>query len=405
MLFDAIKQAAVVEADGTLHLRRTALREALFNTRNYRGLTGVLTCDPNGDCAAREGLGIYQLTPAEVLQGHWPPPVFWSPRSGLDQPAGAALPGQLCLAVNGAIDDRSFNASAWQGAQEAARQFRAQAVFVEARSNNEIPAALEKLAASHECALVTAVGFPFGDALARAAPASPAQRFQIVDYAYEGGYDNVWAQAYAVDQAAFLAGYVAASVSQSGKVGTFGGMALPPVEDFMDGFALGVAHYNATHNANVAVLGWDVRTRKGYFTNDFNSPPAGANMAERLIKDGADVIFPVAGLTAQGAGEIALKHGNVYLIGTDTDWHVSSPQFGKILLTSVEKRVGASIFAAAQAVAGGDYKGGAHLGTLANGEVGLAPFYELDRLVSEQIKADLEQIRADIIAGRIKTKP
>jgi basic membrane protein A len=128
-------------------------------------------------------------------------------------------------------------------------------------------------------------------------------------------------------------------------------------------------------------------------------------MGERLISEGADVIMPVAGLAGQGAAEAALKHGNVLLIGVDTDWYASSPQFAGLLLTSVEKRLGASVYAAVRAVAEGAYKGGAYLGTLGSGDVGLAPFHDLDRRVPENVRADLEQIQADIIAGRISTTP
>jgi branched-chain amino acid transport system substrate-binding protein len=78
MLFAAIEKVAIVDADGTVHIGRQALRDALYATKDFNGLTGTLTCDANGDCATGEALGIFRLTQAEV-NGAWPPPVFWQP--------------------------------------------------------------------------------------------------------------------------------------------------------------------------------------------------------------------------------------------------------------------------------------------------------------------------------------
>ena len=78
MLFAAIEKAAVKDADGTVHIGRQALRDAMYATKDFDGLTGALACDANGDCATGEALGVFQLSQAEV-DGNWPPPVFWQP--------------------------------------------------------------------------------------------------------------------------------------------------------------------------------------------------------------------------------------------------------------------------------------------------------------------------------------
>jgi len=76
--FAAIEKVAVKDADGTVHIGRQALRDAMYATANFSGLTGTLTCDANGDCATGEALGVFKLSEAE-LNGAWPPPVFWQP--------------------------------------------------------------------------------------------------------------------------------------------------------------------------------------------------------------------------------------------------------------------------------------------------------------------------------------
>jgi basic membrane protein A len=113
------------------------------------------------------------------------------------------------------------------------------------------------------------------------------------------------------------------------------------------------------------------------------------------------VAGPLIGL---GAIDAAQKRG-VYFIGVDTDWATSAPEYAPILLTSVEKRMDVSVVAAVKAVVDGTFSGGTHVGTLATDEVGLSPFHDLDAVVPPRVKSELEEIKAEIIAGKIKTKP
>jgi basic membrane protein A len=218
--------------------------------------------------------------------------------------------------------------------------------------------------------------------------------------------NNIWSQIYATDQAAFLAGYAAASITKTGRVGVFGGIDIPPVTDFMDGFTLGVDYYNNKNGANVEVIGWNVRKHEGLFMGDFCCAEEGREMTQQLLDQGADIILPVAGNGAGAGALYAVKtHGNAYIIGVDTDWTVSDPEYNDIILTSITKNYDISVVQVARAIVGHAFTGGVHVGTLKTGEVGLAPFHELDALVSPDVKADLEQVRKDIIAGKVKTKP
>lgn len=126
----------------------------------------------------------------------------------------------------------------------------------------------------------------------------------------------------------------------------------------------------------------------------------------QLLDAGANIILPVAG-TDPGSGALfaAQSHGNAYIIGVDNDWAVAEPIYADIILTSVMKNLDVSVVQAVRAIEEGIFTGGIHVGTLETGEVGLAPFHEFDSLISDEVKADLEQLKKDIIAGKIKTKP
>ena len=243
------------------------------------------------------------------------------------------------------------------------------------------------------------------DAIRLAAETNPNQRF-LIDYPYDSQLRNVWTINYASDEAAFLAGYTAAAVTKTGKVGIFGGIDIPQVTLFMDGFALGVKYYNQRNGTNVEILGWDTDTRQGLFVGDFCCAAEGREMTQQLLDQGADIIFPVAG-TDVGAGALyeVKTHGSTYLIGVDSDWAVTNPEYSEIVLTSVMKHLDVSVVRAVQAIEEDTFTGGDQIADLETGEVGLAPFLQLDSLVNDRVKADLEQIKADIISGKIETRP
>lgn len=320
-------------------------------------------------------------------------------------PAASGQLGRICQVTDvGGIDDKSFNQTAWAGAQRVAAEFNAEARYLESQQQTDYEKNLQEFLKS-DCDLIVTVGFLLGDATKAAAEANPDQKFQILDFAYDPPIPNVWGQVYATDQGAFLAGYVAAAVSKTGKVGTFGGINIPPVTDFMIGFELGVKYYNEKNNANVQVLGWDTAKGDGLFTGNFESTDDGRRLGETLMDEGADVIMPVAGPVGLGTAAAIKERGNAYLIGVDSDWYESAPEYKEVVLTSVLKRLDVSVFEAARAVADGTFTGGTKVASLANDGVGIAPFHDLDAIVPQQVKDDLPGIIKDIVDGKIKTKP
>jgi basic membrane protein A len=300
----------------------------------------------------------------------------------------------------GGIDDNSFNQTAWQGVEDAQEQLGITARFLESQAETDYEANLNSFL-DGDCDLIITVGFLLGEATQTAAEANPDQMFSIVDFAYDPTIPNVLGQVYATDQAAFLAGYLAAGMTETGVVGTFGGINIPPVTIFMDGFAWGIDHYNATNETSVTLLGWDPETRQGLFTNNFDSLDDGRAFAQNLYDEGADIVLPVAGPVGLGSAALANELGPdlLKIIGVDADLYVTDAQNGHVYLTSVTKRMDATAFEVIETAMRGDFEGGILLGTLDNGGVALAPFHDMDALVPQTLKTQLDSLQSQIIAG------
>jgi basic membrane protein A and related proteins len=322
--------------------------------------------------------------------------------------APAATGGKVCEVTDvGGVNDKSFNALAWIGAQAAAKNQGWDAAFLESKQQTDYEKNLNEYLKGG-CTLIITVGFLMGDATKASATANPSQKYQALDIGYDmtttAQLTNVWQQLYATEQGGFLAGYISASQSKTGKIGTFGGINFPAVSDFMVGFQQGMEYYNTKHNAKVQLLGWDNAKKDGLFTGDFSDKDKGKQYAQNLLDEGADIIMPVAGSVGLGAAAAVKANGKAMLVGVDQDWFISAPEYQSIVLTSVQKRLDNSVQAAAKAAADGSFKGGVHVGTLATGEIGIAPFHNFDSQVSQGIKDELTQITQDIVSGKIVVK-
>ncbi|MGQ0603752.1 MAG: BMP family ABC transporter substrate-binding protein, partial [Anaerolineales bacterium] len=142
-----------------------------------------------------------------------------------------AAAGKVCEVTDtGGIDDKGFNQTAFLGAQNAATELGWEATFLESQQQTDYEKNIKEFVDSG-CDLIVTVGFLLGDATQAAAAAYPDQKFQIIDFAYDPVISNVWGQVYATNEASFLAGYLAAGMSKTGVVGTFGGINIPPVSD------------------------------------------------------------------------------------------------------------------------------------------------------------------------------
>ncbi|HZD00510.1 MAG TPA: BMP family ABC transporter substrate-binding protein [Actinomycetes bacterium] len=305
----------------------------------------------------------------------------------------------------GGIDDRSFNATAWKGMQDANKELGVQVKFLESTTQNDFAPNLRTFV-QQKCGLIVTVGFLLGDATKESATANPNQEYAIVDFAYDPPLNNVLGLTFSTDQAAFLAGYVAAAMTKSGKLGTFGGQKIPTVTIFMDGFWAGIKYYNKQNNTKVQLLGWDAGKQNGLFTGDFTNQDNGKRVTETLLGEGADIILPVAGPVGLGAAAAVKAAGaDKHMIWVDTDGCVSAAQYCSLFLTSIEKHMDVAVETAIKDAVNDQFKGGTYSGTLQNDGVGIAPFHDFEGQVPQKVKDDLNTIKQGIIDGSISVKP
>ncbi|MFY0690531.1 MAG: BMP family ABC transporter substrate-binding protein [Paracoccaceae bacterium] len=323
---------------------------------------------------------------------------------GTAQAAGAFTACQVT--DTGGIDDNSFNQTAWKGVLDAKEAFGIEGRFLESQAETDYEANLNSLIEG-DCDLIVTVGFLLGDATQKAALDNPDQRFSIVDFAYDPVVPNILGQVYSTDEAAFLAGYLAAGMSQTKILGVFGGINIPPVTIFMDGFVRGAEYYNAQKGESVSVLGWNTESREGLFTNNFDSLDDGRAFAQNLYDEGADIVLPVAGPVGLGSAALADELGTdrLKIIGVDADLYLTDPEKRHVYLTSIMKRMDATVLKTIEMAMKDTFEGGVLVGALANGGVDLAPFHDMDALVPKSLKSELDEIRAGIIEGRIKVAP
>ncbi len=314
----------------------------------------------------------------------------------------AAADFKACqITDTGGIDDRSFNQTVWEGFTRAERELGIEIKYLESTSESDYDPNIQAFI-DEGCDVIVTVGFLLGDATEAFAIANPDQAFGIIDYAYETSYSNLLAMVFDTDQAGFLAGYVAAGMTETGVVGTWGGINIPPVSVFMDGYLAGVNHHNAVKGTSVSVLGWD--GSDGVFIGSFESQDLGNSVTADMLQNGADIILPVAGPAGLGAATAIEDFGSGLMIWVDTDGFFST-DFGSITLTSVEKKMDNATFDLISSVKDGTFSGGLYVGTLENAGVGISPFHDFDADVPDELKAELDALRAEIIAGNLSTKP
>jgi basic membrane protein A len=312
----------------------------------------------------------------------------------------------------GGVDDRSFNQTAFEGLEQAGEELDFEPVVLESQAESDYQPNVDTLM-EQDCDLIVTVGFALGAATATGAEADPDQKFAIVDYDYstaagdaQDEYDNVNELTFSTDQAAFLAGYVAAAMTETGVVGTYGGRPFPTVTIFMKGFEAGIDFYNEENGTDVQLIGWSTADDDGLFTGDFEDQSKGRTTTDQLLDQRADIIMPVAGPVGLGSVEAIRARGDAAkLIWVDTDGCESAEQACDLFLTSVMKNMDVAVHDAVVATAEDEFESGLYVGTLENNGVQIAPFHEFEDAVPAEVKDKLDELRQQIIDGELETMP
>jgi basic membrane protein A len=309
---------------------------------------------------------------------------------------------------DGGWNDKSFNESAKNGIDKAADELGVKAVEVESSAESDYGPNIDNLLAQN-CSLIISVGFKLSADTIKAANANPDVNFAIIDDAADADGDgkpdapNIKPILFNTVEAAYLGGYAAAAWShQDGvdKVGTFGGLQIPSVAIFMDGFIDGVQKYNEDNSAKVTTYGWDVDAQKGSFTGGFTANDTAKQTAQGILDQGVDVILPVGGPIYKSAAAAIKDSGkDTVMLGVDSDLAVADPSVADVTLVSIMKRIDQAVHDTVMSAATGDFDVTPYIGTLENDGVGLSSFHDFESKLPDGLTDKLDELKQQIISG------
>ena len=322
--------------------------------------------------------------------------LFVHPSGAAQPPSSEGLDVGIVFDVGGR-GDKSFNDGAYLGGERAAKELGARVRFIEPGEGSDREAGLRLLAAEH-MDLVIGVGFIFTDDLTALAKEYPNVDFAGVDYALKTDDKgnvvppppNLAALKFREEEGSFLVGALAALVGNSKKVGFVGGMDIPLIHKFEAGYKAGVRRVcpDCTVIAQYA----------GVTPEAFRNPGRGKELALAQYQSGVNVIFHASGSTGLGVFEAARQTGKL-AIGVDADQYQEAPGF---ILTSMVKGVDAAVFDAIERVKNGTFKGGIYQFGLKEQGVGYVYDENNRKLIPDSVRTRVEQLREQIIAGKIQ---
>ena len=299
--------------------------------------------------------------------------------------AGAAMAEPALVFDLGGKFDKSFNEAAFNGATRWAEETGGTFREIEMQSEAQREQALRRFAEAGANPIIT-MGFGMADPLSNVAPDYPDTKFVVVDVTWIAG-DNIRQIGFAEHEGSYLVGMLAAMASKSGTVGFVGGMDVPLIRHFGCGYAQGAKAVNPDINI--------VANMTGTTPAAWNDPVKGSELTKAQISQGADVVYAAAGGTGVGVLQTAADEG-ILSIGVDSNQNHLHP--GKVL-TSMLKRVDVAVYEAMKA--GEDLETGVVTLGLAENGVGYALDENNAALVSDEMKAAVDEARQKIIDGEI----
>ena len=313
-------------------------------------------------------------------------------------PANAKTKQKVCVALDTAgINDKSFNQTSYEGAKAAkAAGYASTIEYLPAKSGADYAPNVQKFV-DKGCTSIIGVGYLLGDAIGAAAAKNPKINFSLVD-GWSGGA-NQKGITYKTDENSFLVGYLAAGMSKTKKVATYGGLQIPTVTIFMNGYANGVEFYNALNGTNVQVLGWNPSTQKGTFLGSFDDTTKALSTSIAFEQQGADFIFPVAGGMQSATAGNSLKSKKSSVIWVDAAVMDTGKQFASVTPVSALKGLKEGVLAAVKEAYDGKFSNAPYVGTLKNKGVSYVITPSWSKKIPAKLQNDLRGIAADIAAG------
>lgn len=319
-----------------------------------------------------------------------------TPSGATVAPEGEGLDIGIVFDVGGR-GDKSFNDGAFLGGVRAADSLGARVRYIEPGEGSDREAGLRLLAAEG-MDLVLAVGFIFTDDVLTLAREYPDVKFAGVDYAVSTDSlgnplplpPNLVALKFREEEGSFLVGALAAMAGGSKKVGFIGGMDIALIHKFEAGYRAGVMHVCPDCEVLVQYA--------GVTPEAFKNPGKGKELALSQYQQGVNVIYHASGSTGLGVFEAARTTGKL-AIGVDADQYAEAPGH---VLTSMVKGIDAAVFDAAKAVQDGVFEGGVRVFGLAENGVGYVYDENNRALIPDSVRARLQELKAEIIAGRIR---
>ena len=295
---------------------------------------------------------------------------------------------KVAVVLAGATGDRSFYDSANEGLQDLIDKGGVKGMLIECQ-NDASMFTTNLISAAESNDVVVAVGWEFWDVLTECAPQMPDTKFIFVDNGLDGVGDNLMSITYAQNEGSFLVGYIAGKLTTTGKIGAVGGEDSETINDFIVGYEAGAKYANP-----------DVQVRTQY-AGTYEDPARGKELALALYDGGCDVVFQVASRTGEGVFEAAAER-RLMAIGVDSDQKYINPD---VIICSMVKHVGMSIEQTVTALKEDNTWNGGEI-WVADMSTGLIDVgygdANMTQQVSDELKAEVEEIKAAIIAGEIE---
>lgn len=293
----------------------------------------------------------------------------------------------------GKINDKSFNQSCWEALQQAREELGARIEYIETANSKDYPTNIATFGDEGFDVIVTC-GFELGDATVEAAKMYPETDFIGVDQFQRETVEGVAGLNFPEDKAGFLVGALAAMMSKSHIIGAVCGPdSVPAVWRLGEGYKAGAAYVDERNATTTEVF-------VVYHDNDnkaFIDPEWGAETAQSMIKQGADIVFGCGGPTGNGA-VVAAAQADAYVIGVDTDQYLTLPDAALRMLSSAVKLITPGVFELIKLSKDGSFPSGNYFG-----DVGYAPYHDLDNEVPAEVKTMMAEINAGLLDGLITT--